>query len=550
MLSIRLLGTPEIALDDQSIHVVRRKSRALVYYLAVHSQPLTRDHLLNFFWPDMQRPAAQQMLRTTLHGLRQALGQALQVDDETLALAPDTEVDVLRFQAHFAASYLDVPALITALDLYRGDFLDNFTLPDTPQFEDWASIERERFQRLAMRGWTALSLRHESNGQYAQALDAIERALAFSPLQEDLQRAALRLHYLAGDRAGAIRRYQALRQVLDEEMGVPPMAETRAVYDAIIKDELQAERDQETEISAHASPGSLATLPARRSISIPQALPFVGRISEMETLSLLGAHHAQQLVLLEGEPGIGKTRLAEEFIQRSGALSLTGKARELEQALPYLPLIDALRGLLLRTDWPALRARLLANLAPLWLAESARLLPELGAHASAAQPAAPPTDESRLWEGIHQLLLILARQRRTILFLDDLQWADASTLALVGYLVRRAGAAGEPIVYLAATRSIAPRSPLASLVEALTRESRLQRIALTRLTPDETSALARSLSHSHADSLGDWLARASECNPYILSELVRYARENGILRADGTFATGALSSSPVVPHTV
>ena len=98
-------------------------------------------------------------------------------------------------------------------------------------------MQRERYRRLAIRGLAALSRAYEAKGDLAAALDAIDRALASDPLQEDLQRAALRLHYLSGDRAGAIRRYEALRKLLDEEMGVPPMAETRELYDAIIKDE-------------------------------------------------------------------------------------------------------------------------------------------------------------------------------------------------------------------------------------------------------------------------------------------------------------------------
>jgi DNA-binding SARP family transcriptional activator len=88
MLSIQLFGSPQLTLDGRAIKLTRRKSRALVYYLAAHTLPITRDHLLAFFWPDTPRPAAQQVLRTTLHALRKALGAALLVEEDPIALKP------------------------------------------------------------------------------------------------------------------------------------------------------------------------------------------------------------------------------------------------------------------------------------------------------------------------------------------------------------------------------------------------------------------------------------------------------------------------------
>ncbi len=511
MLSILLLGQPQILLDGKSLNITRRKSRALLYYLAAHdaNAPLSREHLLAFFWPDLDRPAAQQTLRTTLHGLRKTLGGSLVVEDDTIALAPEVDIDVRRFGTHLHASRLS-----SNLHLYRADFLDGFTMPDSPAFDDWAAIERERYRRLAVRGLTQLSQLHEANQNFAGALDTLERALAFDSLQEDLQRAAMRLHYLAGDRAAAIRRYDSLRRLLDEEMGVPPMAETRALYDSIINDKLQTPTPRRTSGVPHSH---TPPLPAS-----PSPLPFTGREAELQALQ--EAMAARKLALLEGEPGIGKTRLAREFISAANPIALVGVARELEQALPYQPIIEALRGLLARADWPALLAALRATLPAVWLAEVTRLLPELGT--TSPEPlAASPADESRLWEGWHQFLLVLAGQHPVVLFLDDLQWADASTLALLGYLARRATPAS--IFCLAAARAVAPRSPLAALLQMLTREDRLTRLTLHRLSPNAVVAIAHSLN---VQPLADWLARTSEGNPYVLAELIRYASENKLLQ--------------------
>src|SRR4051812_1667574 len=468
MLSIQLLGAPLLLLDGQALSVPRRKSRALLFYLAARTTPATRDHLLALLWPDHDRPAAQQILRTSLHGLRKALGSALIVGDDTLSLAPDTDLDIRRFEAGLAATS-DLEALATALALYRDDFLADFSVPDAEAFEVWADAERERYRQLATHGLAMLAQGYQARHDYPAAREALARALAFNPLQEDLQRAALRLDYLSGDRAGAIRRYEALRRLLDDEFGVPPMDETRALYDAIITDsvpmddERRKTKDERAEILSLPRPSSFVLRPSSNT------LPFTGRTAELQRLRELSS--TRKLALIEGEPGIGKTRLASAFIQEFDGLALIGAARELEQALPYQPVIEALRDLLARPEWPTLRATL--SLPRIWLTEVARLLPELAEHSGdqSADMALPTANESRLWEGVSQLLQALARRRPLLLLLDDLHWADASTLALLGYLVRQGP--GAPITFLATARTPEPRSPLAALLQTLTREDRL-----------------------------------------------------------------------------
>ena len=392
-----------------------------------------------------------------------------------------------------------------------------------------------------MRGLTTLSQLREANSDTVAALEALERALAFDPLQEDLQRACMRLQYLAGDRVGAIRRYDHLRQLLDDEMGMPPMAETRALYDSIIKDTPQPTQPARASRAVVVS-SALTAPPASH------ALPFAGRAAELQTLRNLALSAPHGLALIEGEPGIGKTRLAEEFIRESHTLALTGAARELEQSLPYQPIIEALRGSLAYPEWLAWQAALRSSVPAMWLVQVARLLPELAAAPSGTPSASTTADESRLWEGLRQFLLALARQRSVTIFLDDLHWADASTLALLGYLVRQM--ANAPIFFLAATRPALPRSPLVTLQQALTREGRLTQLSLARLSAADVSLLARHLSPDHADPLSDWLMRNSEGNPYIVAELARYARENHLLFADGAVNLEALSASPVVPRTI
>jgi DNA-binding SARP family transcriptional activator len=546
MLSIQLLGIPLLLLDGEPLSISRRKSRALLFYVAAHTAPVAREQVLALFWPDHDRTSAQQILRTSLHGLRKALGPALQVSDDTLALAPGADVDTRRFESYLIAPSADIEALAATLALYRGDFLAGFSVPDAEEFDDWIAAARERYRQLALRGLVMLAQLQVERHDYAAALDSLAHALALNPLQEDIQRAAMRVEYLSGDRAGAIRRYEQLRRLLDDELGVPPMDDTRALYDAIItdtlsmEDERQKTKDDRLALAQSIRPSSSVLRPSS------DLLPFTGRTAELRLLRDLAS--SRRLVLIEGEPGIGKTRLANAFIQMFAGLALVGTAHELEQSLPYQPVIEALRGLMRLPNWPALQADL--ALPPVWRNEIARLVPELIGATESSPPTAPlpSANESRLWEAFNQLLLDLARRQPVVLLLDDLHWADASTLALLGYLARQS--INAPITFLATTRLVEPRSPLAALLQTLTREDRLVRMPLSRLAADDLQALARHYSPAYSYPFAEWLARNSEGNPYILAELLRYAREHQILQANGVVNLAALSETPVVPRTV
>ncbi|CAN5655583.1 AAA family ATPase [soil metagenome] len=542
MLSIRLLGAPYIAYADHPVAISRRKSRALLYYLAAHAMPLTRDHLLTFFWPDADRQAAQQNLRSTLYGLRKIFGDLLIANEDTLALDVTTTVDTRLFTAQLALPNSDLTELQATLDLYQGDFLNGFTLPDLPEFDDWATLQRAHYRRLMVTGLARLSGLYEAQQAYRHALTVLDRALAFEPLQEDVQRDALRLQTLAGDRAGAIRRYESFRQLLIDELGMPPMAETQALYDAIITDTFP--------LAPRASSFTPPSQPMVVAPRLPQSLPFVGRDTELQTLGALAM--SNQLILLEGEAGIGKSRLLEEFIQRqqpnsTASLVLIGQARELEASLPYQPLIEALRVLFTHPDWPTLNQNL--NLSTLWRAEVARLLPELTPPGDDQALTLVVVDELRLWEGIAQFLLALARQRPVRLILDDVHWADSSTLGLLGYLLRKASQNQAAIYFIAACHTVVSSTPLALLLEVLLREDRLMRLPLARLPPAAIARLAEQISPT-TTGLAAWLTSRSEGNPFILEELIQYARDAQLLGADNLTGLIDTPAAQGVPETV
>ena len=575
---IKLFATPQVQQDHKILQIPRRKNRALLYYLAAQDAPVDREQLARVFWPDSSRASALQGLRSALYELNKYLGANLITDENRASLSPDTEVDVREFEARLSSPTSEIQVIEEALRLYTGDFLQDFDLPDVPDFENWLIFTREYYWRLATHGFLYLSQLYEENEAYFQAIQAVERALSFDVLQEDLQRELIRLLYLSGDRPAAIRQYDRLRRMLDEEMGVPPMLETRELYDRIV----QGKPIARERLHGSQSPDSLvpfsraATLPEQganvsRLQSITQGpegesfwLPFFGRQDELQHLWELTTTH--KLILIEGEPGIGKTRLGEEFMRSFEAnhadqdlaagsgLAIKGTARELERNLPYFPIVDALRSLVNHPDWEKLKPQVRSSLPDVWLSETARLLPGLWSE----RPPLPATslkgDEHRLWEGVTQLIVALSRLRPVLLFIDDLQWCDASSLGLLGYLIRHSKEAH--IRFLAAARPVTASSPGSLLLQTLMRENLLERLPLDRLTDADITSAAQMLSPDYAYPLSDWLNRNSEGNPYILVNLIQHARQHDILvptkEIPGHYVVNlsALSGSPVIPHSV
>src|SRR5689334_2824298 len=104
MLSFLLLGSPQLILDEHPLVKLRPKHRALIYYLAARGETLSRDHLLSFFWPDSDRQTGQHTLRTLLYDLRKILASAIVVEDDTISLSPQIQVDTGAFKAGLSAA--------------------------------------------------------------------------------------------------------------------------------------------------------------------------------------------------------------------------------------------------------------------------------------------------------------------------------------------------------------------------------------------------------------------------------------------------------------
>jgi WD40 repeat protein/DNA-binding SARP family transcriptional activator len=253
-LKICLFGALVIALDgDKVANLSSAKACALLAYLSVESsQAHRRDKLVNLLWPEYTETSARANLRRALADLRQAIGdhQAvppfLHISRETLQFntTSDAWVDVITFNKLLGTSpppttdrELNVtdgiPQLEEAVSLYRGPFLDGFSIPDSVDFEEWALLTRERVHRQCLQALYRLAEAYQVNGEYEAALVHAWRQVEMDPWQESGHRQVMQLLALSGQRGAALAQYEACRKLLRTELGTGPSEQTQQLYNLI-----------------------------------------------------------------------------------------------------------------------------------------------------------------------------------------------------------------------------------------------------------------------------------------------------------------------------
>lgn len=253
---------------------------------------------------------------------------------------------------------------------------------------------------------------------------------------------------------------------------------------------------------------------------------LVGRAREMELLdqALRAAQNgAGRCVLLAGEAGIGKSRLAAEIRARAaddGWLILQGHCAEQDASFPYGPWIDTLRAFLAGKS-RAETAELLGSLS----AELVKLLPELSLLIPSIRPTPPlepAAEKHRLFESLARLCLSLCAARPLLVILEDLHWSDEPSLDLLQYLMRRIAA--HPILVVGTLRTEDLSSGLAHRITVLSRDPGVKEIQLAPLARPEVEQMARAVFHPNRDIGSDWfetLLRLTEGNPFFVEEILK-----------------------------
>jgi DNA-binding SARP family transcriptional activator len=490
VIGCRTLGSVALTVDGEPAppELLWRKHLALLIYLARSPRlSRSRDHLIGLLWGDRPEAAARHSLSEALRVIRRHAGQeALDVSVGQIGLAPGAvALDVDQLEAHAAAE--DWAA---AGALVGGEFLEGFSVPDASPFEDWLTSERALWRHRgteALIRWADGLVR---TGRSAEAWEPASRAMALEPTSEPAACAALRSLALVGDRAGALELFERFKTRL-AEMGVSPGRETVALAERIRR-----------ERGPRAAPAPPHEAP-------PARPPLGGRSEELARL-LEGAVRSARtgrasLLLLEGEAGIGKSRLLEEMLtllRLEGTSVAAARAVEGDRVVPGSGVLALARGGLL--DLPGTTAA-----APGALAALAAVLPawaERFPGVASAEPVPLP-------RALAEVVAAAAAEQPVVLALDDAQWVDADTALGLGGVLRDLAAA--PVTVVLATAPYPPRPELDELRSRIGRDlegsairlRRLDRAALRHLAgqmlPDyDPTALDRVVRRVANDSAG------------------------------------------------
>lgn len=502
-LIVSLLGAPRVELDGRAVEVDTRKATALLAYLALSGEAHRRDALATLLWPDYDQERARAALRRTLSALKTGLGEGwLVASRESIGLrrSADLWLDVEEFNRLIAHD--DAERLEEAAALYRGDFLQGFTLRDSPNFDDWQFFEAEQLRHRLAGGLERLVEALAGQGRLEEAAEQARRWVALDPLHEPAHRWLMTVHAWAGDRGAALRQYRECVRILDAELGVPPLDETMQLSEAILEDRVEPK----LRIESQPAP----TSPTRRS-----AYPLVGRSAAWSALSKAHGAGSGHLAVIEGEAGIGKTRLAEEFLTQAragGAVIMGSRCYQGEQGLAFGPIADLVRSVLAES------ASSLRDLPDHWLGEAARLVPELR-ELRPGVPELPPSEaaQARFFEALRQVLLApLIADTASVLFLDDLHWADQSSLDFLRYLVRRPEGGSLRVLVTWRTEEVPPGHTLRGWLEELRRAGRATLVSLPRLGKEDVAILARGAGLN--EELADGLYEETEGLPFFVVE--------------------------------
>ncbi|MBN1977444.1 MAG: AAA family ATPase [Anaerolineae bacterium] len=559
MLKIHLLDGVELFCGDEPLPLPATfKARSLLAYLVTYrDRACSREGLADLFWSDRPGDKALRNLSTALWQIRRVLPSETYLisDAQTVRFNSESDywLDVAAFERLLnweqgelpelveapldpslgpAELPLDLLALRQAAALYRGDFLAGF-------YDDWCLEERYRLEGLYLGALQKLVAAHEMLGRSQDALHYAELLLARDALLEDVHCTVVRLHVRLGNPGEAVRQAQWCRDVLRSELGVDLQPETALLYDKVLG---PAWRREPVEVARQ----STGPPPQSRLALIIESPPFVGREAEWQVLldrwEQAGSGRGR-LVFVDGEAGVGKTRLVEELgqhVRQLGYRVVRGRCYEYECALPHGLLADVLRAALYVAGESVLE-RL-----PDWqVAELVRLAPEFAERFPSLPVLSLSADQQqeRLFEALTLFLLDLARERPLLLVLEDLHWVGDSALAWLHYLARRL--MQSPILLLSTYRleGTDPASPLLGLVLDLEREGRAVRLDLGRLSQE-------MLSRWMAGADGSLVSRVhhqTEGNPLFVLETLRSLFEEGkVSLVEGRWVEAtALASLPI-----
>jgi DNA-binding SARP family transcriptional activator len=551
-LSLELLGPPEVRHGGRPVRFRARKAVALLSYLAAEGGRRRRGELIELLWPGSDEAHGRVALRSALSSLRKALEESAEPSEKSylltdgdyvgLASGPSLELDLKTLEtAHTLArsnpqadnldddARLEVFAkLRAAAEAYRGEFLEGFSLDDAPDFDVWVEAERETWRGRINLVCERLSRLQLESGEIGEAITTAARWTEHALLSEEAHRRLMEAQFAIGDRSGGLNTYETFRSVLARKLGKEPGPETENL----------------AAVAWSGVPRPITPSAPRRDVAPSHpGTPFVGRAEEFGVL--VGGYQAALsgeagAVVLLGDAGIGKTRLAEEFLawaRKEGADVLSGRTDESGGRLPYRVLIGAIRPRVERERAPD------DLLEDVWLSELSRILPELGDRYPDLQTPTGKEAEARtrLFEAVSRLVMALAARSPVVLFLDDVHWASRASLDMLQYAGRRWAEEGTRVLLVLGLRMETTETlPAPSRwVSELGRALPARRLKLDPLAAGETLDLVRALAGRNPGRIGEvstalehfgrWLFEETGGHPLFLAETIKTLLDRGVL---------------------
>ncbi len=510
-----------VAVTEGDWHT-RQARQLLKILITERPRAVSTDVLIEILWPSSAPNAAATTLRSAVNALRNVLEPdrpsrapsryiVTQTPGYAFHLAPEIWLDVEEFEhllnrAHHSADpALRLQLLQRAIDLYQDDYLV------TDLYADWLQVERDRLRERYFGALLQAAELHAEAGRYPEAISLCRRLLARDEVRENAYQALMRFQAESGDSAGALLTYERCRTILSEELGADPSPLTQHLHQQILKGEIET-RPFVTPPLVMRPPLEVILPPSvseQRSLELPPRTlltafdagfpsAFVGREREMTILrerlerALSGRG---EWVMLYGEAGAGKTRLAHQLLAEAANRSMTvisAGCQFLERDLPFGPLADAFARYfyaLPDANIQALPAGALTALAQIIPSLQDRL-----SHLPVAvidSPAVGEENRQRLIDGLVTTVIALATLRPMALFIDDLQWADADTLTTLNRLVQRIS--DLPLLLLMAYRSeeLTENEALAAFVHSVHRLQRDAQVPVPRFTRQHVQTLVQ-----------------------------------------------------------